>query len=550
MVPPPTWNETSTLPARAAITAISSLSNINSAFLTSSPSHTTISDSECYDIRTCRTLVAIVQSCLVTILACVWFAVHRNIPEPKEGCELKGNFAVKAGQWFWYKILNQRQAAIVFIVALLVPEWILAWALRQFFGARSLRKRLEGVAKQARKSAELKSSESSEEVPHNTPQAEITAESRSANKDNERDIRSSNLSVHSDKDRLIELSTQSQDIALSIRSRQRGERDALTFESVHLAMARSVGKDTQSKSKDWSVSHLELSFDIAWTTAHALFVIMGGYHFFSGAKAEHPLSPKDVTGLVKRGEIVPPTDAELANQSKGDAFSKGVAIFQTLWFVMQCIARRIEHLPLTSLEVMTLAYTVITVAMYAVWWDKPLNVSCAVRVPYEQVEKETVLEYKSVWDRVMVYVMGGQDMHVDLSASTRVPTFWAGDVGGKETFPAVVIALLVAMVFGAVHCIAWHDTFPSPLEQQLWRASAIVIITMPAALVVCFGVGDLFYEALNLNPEITIGVLYVPIALIYIAARLALIIISINSLKVLPIAAYRTVQWTTFIPHV
>lgn len=290
--------------------------------------------------------------------------------------------------------------------------------------------------------------------------------------------------------------------------------------------------------------------DIAWRIAHAFFVIMGGYYFYSQNGPRHPLTPQQVIELVRRGHLVAPTSDELENQSNGDALSKGVAILQTLWFVMQCIARRIEHLPVTSLEVMTLAYTVITVAMYIVWWDKPLNISCAVRVPEEEVKDEEVFD-DSVWQRIMGYVMGFQDDFATLRQCTRVPTFWAGNADGNDATTADAIALLVAMAFGAVHCMAWFDSSQSHLEQQLWRASAIAIITAPAALVlVLFLQLPLMEKISEETVYIFIGSLWVLIALIYAAARLALIVISFTSLSMLPVAAYQTVQWTAFVPHI
>lgn len=276
---------------------------------------------------------------------------------------------------------------------------------------------------------------------------------------------------------------------------------------------------------------------------------MGGYHFYNENGPLYPLSPKHVIELVRRRRLVPRTTEEIASQSKGDALSKGVAILQTLWFVTQCIARRIEHLPVTNLEIMTLAYTVITVAMYIVWWDKPLNISCAVRVPKEEVKKEQPNEFYSIGDCVVAYVIGDQDDYVDLEQCSRVPTFWAGDRDDSKCFDADVFALLVAMAFGAVHCIAWFEEFRSPLEQLLWRVCSIVIIAIPAALAIVF-VGGLLLDTDNGDYfELVLTIFYVPLALAYIAARLTLIVISFTSLQVLPVAAYQTVRWSAFLPH-
>jgi hypothetical protein len=40
--------------------------------------------SACYDLRHCRTIGNIIWSCLVTVSACTWIAIHPNIPSPHE----------------------------------------------------------------------------------------------------------------------------------------------------------------------------------------------------------------------------------------------------------------------------------------------------------------------------------------------------------------------------------------------------------------------------------------------------------------------------------
>ena len=207
---------------------------------------------------------------------------------------------------------------------------------------------------------------------------------------------------------------------------------------------------------------------------------MGGWYFYTkDGQPRYPLSPEMVLQLVRRGRIVSPRIEELANQSKGDALSKCVAIGQTLWFVVQCIARLITHLPLASLEVMTLAYTVITVAMYIVWWNKPLNVTCAIRVTEEEVREE-IPRPKTMWLWLGSHVMGMQDELVDLSQRPRVPPCWAGKPDLEEILYSNSIAVVVAMACSAIHCIAWFS-FQSLQEQLVWLVCAITVTA------VCYG---------------------------------------------------------------
>ncbi|KAI0041626.1 hypothetical protein FA95DRAFT_1565176 [Auriscalpium vulgare] len=89
------------------------------------------SASGCRDIDSCRTLSNILLSSLATIFACVWTAVHRNIARPSRDRRSR--------------ILNIVDMAKVIVVTLLVPEWVLAWAARQFLVARLVARKLEDV---------------------------------------------------------------------------------------------------------------------------------------------------------------------------------------------------------------------------------------------------------------------------------------------------------------------------------------------------------------------------------------------------------------------
>jgi len=103
---------------------------------------------------------------------------------------------------------------------------------------------------------------------------------------------------------------------------------------------------------------------------------------FDGEDAVRTLQPGELKSLSQKGEIEFPriTEKEIQDRSKGDMLSKGLVIIQTGWFLLQCIARRVEHLPITELEIVTLAFATLNFATYGLWWHKPLNVQCPFRV--------------------------------------------------------------------------------------------------------------------------------------------------------------------------
>ena len=82
----------------------------------------------CSDIHNCRTIWNIIWSCLVTIFGCTWVAVHPNIPDVE-------------GKWFTAGLRRLKLMAI----ALVAPEMVILWALRQWLAARKLAKKYKSV---------------------------------------------------------------------------------------------------------------------------------------------------------------------------------------------------------------------------------------------------------------------------------------------------------------------------------------------------------------------------------------------------------------------
>src|SRR6266498_1130448 len=74
------------------------------------------------------------------------------------------------------------------------------------------------------------------------------------------------------------------------------------------------------------------------------------------------------------------TAAEICDKARGDFLSKAIVILQSLWFIVQCIARGKQGLALTELELVTLALASLNGVMYFFWWDKPLGVNEPVKL--------------------------------------------------------------------------------------------------------------------------------------------------------------------------
>ena len=346
-----------------------------------------------------------------------------------------------------------------------------------------------------------------------------------------------------------------------------------------------------------------------WTRAHAFFLIMGGFTLHEGGKPVRVLVARELEELSGAGKIEWPTitEEEIADRSKGDYLSKAIVLFQTTWFIGQCIARGAYRLAVTELEVVTLAFAILTGVIYYFWWDKPLDVRCSIPVQLLEghVGKEdtglqiipppgVAAEEKEGDEEVAVlpdpllstpipvdkstpdqtstgsHVVPSQDVsdqgmpqgdekavvnadpllstwiQVDLSIpepiltrmerfqafrrrarmkhgtllgsgyvfiffplkrffgafddmvncdtlgdkTLRVPTFYSPP--DEDDGMPTALGVCVAIVFGAIHCIAWSFHFATLPERWAWRISAILVAGLPIAISVFSGLQTIF----------------------------------------------------------
>lgn len=75
---------------------------------------------------------------------------------------------------------------------------------------------------------------------------------------------------------------------------------------------------------------------------------------------------------------------------------------QTGWFILQCLARAIDHLPITELELVTLAFATLNFAIYGFWWYKPFNMQCPYFVGKRSGPRSQPSEHKGEDDSSQV----------------------------------------------------------------------------------------------------------------------------------------------------
>lgn len=313
-----------------------------------------------------------------------------------------------------------------------------------------------------------------------------------------------------------------------------------------------------------------------WTMTHGYFVCMGGFTLREKDRPDVRLNPDQFLFLLDKKYIDIPdiTLKEIEDKSKASWFSKTIAIFQTGWFAMQCIARRPQQLPITKLELLTLALVATNWTVYVFCWHKPANVSCPVPIGLREgacmssedrpCEEEidggfgNVLWISGRFIKGFFYgefrVKGGS--RVDEKPQWFVDVMWpffqpSPVLSMKQIITTLRITAGLGVAFGAIHCIAWTFQFPSSAERNLWRICSVVLMVVPATFVPGYWCSNFVWSD-GKSTTLRVFVWHLVVLLYgvaYSCARTAMAIEAFISLRALPPGAYQAVQWTTFIPH-
>ncbi|KAI4126791.1 MAG: hypothetical protein LQ338_003576 [Usnochroma carphineum] len=81
--------------------------------------------------------------------------------------------------------------------------------------------------------------------------------------------------------------------------------------------------------------------------------------------------PRGVALLAACGYLPKISREDILDKNKSDNVSKLLSVLQALWMLAQILSRLYSKLPITLLEVNTLAHIICATIIYALWWHKP-----------------------------------------------------------------------------------------------------------------------------------------------------------------------------------
>jgi hypothetical protein len=311
----------------------------------------------------------------------------------------------------------------------------------------------------------------------------------------------------------------------------------------------------------------------------------GVWLFPKDAEGPFPINARQQQVLIEKNIMDKPelTSKEIWDKSKADKFAKLLACLQIGWLSVQCVARAIQGLPISLLEIGTVGFAIPSLATFGLWFNKPNNIDTpniiriSLTIPelLEKLDKDP----KDNW----------HETPLDCICALNSPSFVSEVVLKSKNWPSrsryeghatrirndvfalkysILDQVFVAAVwlgYSGVHLAAWNFTFPSYPEKILWRVSCLV---MSGSMVVFWITGNRKFYLLfgYLRPsrrskmkqisderckvssiQITLGAIT---GLSYFIARVCLIVQALVSLRALPAAAFQTVNWMKIVPHV
>jgi hypothetical protein len=524
----------------------------------------------------------ILWTCLATILACTWTALHLSVPRrDSQGDQL----ANKMAAW---------------IVAILAPELTTASAVEDFCRAKSIAARcnaaFEAVDNERVNSSESAKPNESTKIEHNIGPGDDT-----------------------------------------------GPKDKAGLEEK-------AQPQTQPQKKLKSDPSSSRSTKKRWESIQGFCLNMNGVLLQTKDEWTYPVHPGNVVPFIKAGIIKSShlKVREINDRAKADSFAKAFTLLQSLWVTCNIIARRAYDLPITPLEISTVAYVASAVVTYSMLWHKPKDMVTPITIHLQHdrncddlhcrlkdilnendgnwILKDDFAEDSTspVWEAIvrlfevftaLVTTQGRRTIkrrwqlavnkkhspgshrqdainhrndeenteQAQPSKETQQKTNNTNDDDEyftiADSFKLACFDIFITLLFTGIHVAAyvmppshyllfseinrgnrWNFTFPTQAEKTAWQVFSLVAFLVPLpigmlGLWMCYQLlrrsgGNKMARASTAAMNVWKLIVFSVLFCVYSTARWGTIILMFISLRALPAGSYTTIEWLSTIPHI
>ncbi|KAI1123809.1 hypothetical protein F5Y10DRAFT_251093 [Nemania abortiva] len=217
-----------------------------------------------------------------------------------------------------------------------------------------------------------------------------------------------------------------------------------------------------------------------WTLTHAYFANMGGFVWEGTLEGDDRPQRYIITGheIARQGEYKnisngPQYEEDtIKDKSKSDAFAKSFAVLQSLQLVLSLVVRKVRQLPISQLEIVTLAFAVCGIATFLLRWYKPRNIAVPLPIDLKSRPRDVEYPFNTFYDMLMNRSRSERDNRIP---NDNIPiNYWT-------TNPALYLLAFLSVVLGSLHAIAWSFEFSTQAEKTAWRVATIASIIIPPA---------------------------------------------------------------------
>ncbi|KAH8429471.1 uncharacterized protein LDX57_007133 [Aspergillus melleus] len=231
---------------------------------------------------------------------------------------------------------------------------------------------------------------------------------------------------------------------------------------------------------------------------------MGGIHLTSPDFPQgFPINAQQLHYLIVHGYIDPPDmeKMDVTERNSADTLSRVITIFQAFWFFVGELERFAQGLPITTLELTTISFTLVMFATSATWYYKPsiaqprfvhTKNDIAVQEIRENMARYTHPMLPAHWYQTPLEFIGhdhfginihwryytrlAQILHIRLFSrpvTSRPYDRFPSDTWLCPDFVFTPLATCVLLGFSGLFLIAWNFHFPTYAEKILWRISSV-----------------------------------------------------------------------------
>ncbi|CAI7642055.1 unnamed protein product [Penicillium discolor] len=183
-------------------------------------------------------------------------------------------------------------------------------------------------------------------------------------------------------------------------------------------------------------------FDDRWDTVQGFCLGMNGVLLQTKDDWTYPVHCSNVVALIETRVIKPShlKTRDIQDRAKADSFAKGFTVLQALWVTCNVIARRAYNMPITALEIATVAYVSCAAATYIIWWNKPKDMVTPITIylPYDRDSESLPPQVRDILDAEV-----GNWVHSDAIARDTESPVWQFLVAGFH-FQLKVLSVICA----------------------------------------------------------------------------------------------------------